>query len=116
MGFGDQLARKMFQFVNGGQVQFGPTSPYVLNAADDQFLVCDPTTRTKCVRFDAGNVTAATTRVITLPDSSATFGTREVVTGTADVVLTVADSGKIYNGTKSSGNQTYTLPAPVSPY
>lgn len=68
MAFFDQLTR-FLQFVPGSQVEYGPKSPYIFNAVDDLFKVCDPADRTKCVRFDAGAVTTATTRVFSLPDN-----------------------------------------------
>jgi len=68
MAFFDQVTR-FLQFVNGGQVEFGTKPPYILNQADDLFRICDPVDRTKCVRFDAGAITTATTRVINLTDT-----------------------------------------------
>lgn len=43
------------------------------SAIQDTFAIADPTDDTKQVRFDAGSVTTATTRVLTAPDADVTI-------------------------------------------
>jgi len=93
MGFGDQLARKIFSFASGSQVDVRMTSPYRLKAVDDQFLICDPADITKCARFDAGNITTATTRVVNLANADVTTGKSTQLSATGGLTLTTAQTG-----------------------
>jgi hypothetical protein len=85
---------------------------------DDSFFVVAQADPTKRLKFDASGVTTATTRTIAVPDADVTFGgagaKRTVVdTGGAfatPIVLTAADSGKIYLLDDAAGLD-FTLPA-----
>jgi hypothetical protein len=118
MGLKDQMAAAL-RFKSSSSTDIQPKDIFRFAPDDDQFVLCDPDTVTKCIRFDAGNVTAATTRVVTLPDSDTTLGfsggnlSTVVHTGGAyatPIVLTVADSGKIYLLDDAAGLD-FTLPA-----
>ncbi len=106
----DRVGR-LFQQVSGNQKAY--------KVLDDRLLFVDPADQTKAVRLDAGGVTTATTRVVTLPDYDVTLGSgvgglKTVVdTGGAfatPIVLTAADSGKIYLLDDAAGLD-FTLPA-----
>lgn len=120
----DQIFGRIFKLRTPGQdivelednsaAGAGPT----LELRDDQFYLVDPATVTKRVRFDAGSVTAATTRVITVPDYDLNLGSGVggletwVDTGgvfATPIVLTVADSGKGYLLDDAAGLD-FTLP------
>jgi hypothetical protein len=86
-----------------------------LSPEDDQFYIVDPTDVTKRLRFDAGNVTTGTTVTVSANDAGlVSSGFRTVVdTGGAfatPIVLTAADSGKIYLLDDAAGLD-FTLPA-----
>jgi hypothetical protein len=109
------LNQDIIELEDGGSAGSGPR----LELRDDQFYVVDPADVTKKLRFDAGSVTAATTRVVTLPDADINLGTgvgglRSVIdTGGAfatPIVLTAADSGKVYLLDDAAGLD-FTLPA-----
>ena len=79
----------------------------------------DATDSTKVVQFDVSGLTTATTRTITIPDQNFTLGTnvglKKTVVDTGGVyatpiVLTAADSGKIYLLDDAAGLD-FTLPA-----
>lgn len=93
--------------------EFAPAGA-ALALDDDSFFLEDPSDNTKRVRIDAGNVTTATTRVITVPDRDVDLALRTVTdTGGAyatPIVLTAADSGKSYLLDDAAGLD-FTLPA-----
>lgn len=100
MGFGDQLARALWQFKRGGQLYFGVKDPYILSLEDDTFLVCDPADTTKCIRFDAGGVTTATTRVVSLGDADINLGSgvggkASILASSGNTTMTTAMSGSV---------------------
>jgi hypothetical protein len=106
----DRVGR-LFQQVSGNQKAY--------KVLDDRLLFVDPADETKAVRFDAGGITTATTRVVTLPDEDFNLGTgvgaRKSVVDTGGafatpIVLTAADSGKIYLLDDAAGLD-FTLPA-----
>lgn len=106
----DRVGR-LFQQVSGNQKAY--------RVYDDQLVFVDPADPTKRVRLDAGGVTTATTRVLTVPDQDVNLGTgvgalKSVVdTGgvyATPIVLTAADSGKIYLLDDAAGLD-FTLPA-----
>ena len=59
----------------------------------------------------SGTITLGATSTGNIVISQPLIFIRNVVKGTADVTLTAALTGSVYIGTKSSANQTYTLPA-----
>lgn len=92
----DRVGR-LFQQVSGNQKMY--------RVDDDKLVFVDPADSTKRVRIDVGNVPTATTKTVVL-------GERTVVTTTdATIALTADASGTVYYCTKSSGTQTFTLPA-----
>ena len=106
----DRVGR-LFQQVSGNQKAY--------KVLDDRVLFVDPADQTKAVRLDAGSVTTATTRVLTVPDQDVNLGTgvggkvAVVDTGGAfatPIVLTAADSGKVYLLDDAAGLD-FTLPA-----
>jgi hypothetical protein len=91
------------------------TSTVATNSVeDDDFYIVDGTDNTKRVAFSLGNLTTATDRTITLPDRDIDLGLVTVVdTGGAfatPIVLTAADSGKVYLLDDAAGLD-FTLPA-----
>jgi hypothetical protein len=89
---------------------------------DSVFGIVDNSDTTKRVAFDASGLTTATTRTLTVPDQDMNLGTgvgalKSVVdTGGAfatPIVLTAADSGKIYLLDDAAGLD-FTLPALTS--
>jgi hypothetical protein len=109
----DRVGR-LFQQVSGNQKAY--------KVLDDRLLFQDPADTTKAVRLDVGNVTTATTRVLTVPDQDMNLGTGVgallSVVDTAGVfatpiVLTAADSGKVYLLDDAAGLD-FTLPALTS--
>jgi hypothetical protein len=89
-----------------------------LGLADTELFVEGSADATKRVRFEADGITAATTRVITLPDYDVTLGSgvgglRSVVDTegvfATPIVLTSADSGKTYLLDDAAGLD-FTLP------
>lgn len=99
----DRVGR-LFQQVSGNQKAY--------KVLDDRLLFVDPADQTKAVRLDAGGVTAATTRVITVPDFDFTLGgagSREsVLLGSGNLALTAAMSGAVIEAAAAEG---FTLPA-----
>jgi hypothetical protein len=109
----DRVGR-LFQQVSGNQKAY--------KVLDDRLLFVDPADETKAVRLDAGGVTTATTRVLTVPDLDMNLGTGvgglKSIVDTAGVfatpiVLTAADSGKVYLLDDAAGLD-FTLPALTS--
>jgi hypothetical protein len=109
----DRVGR-LFQQVSGNQKAY--------KVLDDRVLFVDPADETKAVRLDAGGVTTATTRVLTVPDLDMNLGTGvgglKSIVDTAGVfatpiVLTAADSGKVYLLDDAAGLD-FTLPALTS--
>jgi hypothetical protein len=98
------LNQDIIELEDGGSAGSGPR----LELRDDQFYVVDPADVTKKLRFDAGSVTAATTRVVTLPDADINLGTGGAFA--TPIVLTAADSGKVYLLDDAAGLD-FTLPA-----
>lgn len=86
---------------------------------DDKLAFVDPDDTTKRVRLDAGAVTTATTRTLTLPDRDITLGGGDgsrlnvIDTGGAyatPIVLTTAQSGRTILSDDAAGLD-FTLPA-----
>ena len=73
--FGGNATQKISDFLNGGGSE-------IANIFDDDFFLTDPADATKKVRFDAGSITTATTRVFTFPDKNLTLSS---VIGTQDI-------------------------------
>jgi hypothetical protein len=102
-----------FSPVNSNNLGLG--EEFTLSPEDDSFFVVDETDPTKRIRFDAGAITTGTTVVVAASDAGInTTGLRTVVdTGGAfatPIVLTAADSGKIYLLDDAAGLD-FTLPA-----
>jgi hypothetical protein len=95
------LNQDIVELEDGGSAGSGPR----LELRDDQFYVVDPADVTKKLRFDAGSVTAATTRVVTLPDADINLGT-----GVGGLRSVVDTGGKIYLLDDAAGLD-FTLPA-----
>lgn len=124
----DRISGKLFRLRSGNQdvieLEDGASagSGPRFEPRDDQFYVVDPADVTKKVRFDAGGVTTATTRVVTMADRDLDLGgtggqVRSVyATGGAyatPVVLTANDSGKTILLDTAAGLD-FTLPAITS--
>jgi hypothetical protein len=82
---------------------------------DDKIAIVDPADTTKRIRFDAGSVTTATTRTVSVPDRDFTLGGgaggRMAVTASAgSLTLTAAMSGQtmLFD---AAGATAYALPA-----
>ena len=81
-------------------------NPSIPDMEDDKFLIVDPTDKTKKVRIDAGTVSTATTRAITMPDADVTLVSDPVQKGTTGTI-TVGYTITVYdNGTKTTGTFT----------
>ncbi len=81
---------------------------------DDNVYFVDPADDTKRIRFDAGNVTTATDRVITLPDYNLSLGSglgahRNVLASSGNLTMTAANSGSVM--LLDAGAVAYVLPA-----
>lgn len=64
----------------------------------DTFTLCDPADTTKRVRFDGGNLSASTTRVVTVPNKSGTLAMLDDVTSSINSksAETVPATGDLY--------------------
>ena len=106
----DRISGKLFKLRSGNQdvieLEDGASagSGPRFEPRDDQFYVVDPSDVTKKIRFDAGSVTTATTRVVTLPDADITLGSvggrravysADALDAAAVVTLTDAYSGAV---------------------
>jgi|GEM_PF-5908909 len=85
----DVVGTDALVFVQFGAGGGGDTHPVV----DTTSLVKDPTTSTKQMRIDVGNIAASTTRVLTMPDSDVVLKKHNYAASTAPTVNDDSGSG-----------------------
>lgn len=109
---------------SNGQLQynnssaFGGSSAAIVNATsvsfyDNVFTIIDNITNTKGVQFQVANVSAATIRVLTIPDANGTIALTTAITAAATAVawtttggLNIPDASASLRGFMSVGTQT----------
>jgi hypothetical protein len=86
---------------------------YTFQPQDDYFYLVDGTTKTKRVKFQLSGLTAATDRVVTMPDFDFTLGSGAgsrmgYLLGSANLTLTAAMSGSLI---ECGAAEDFVLPA-----
>jgi len=92
MSLKDQMAAAL-RFKGSSSTDIQPKDIFRFAPDDDQFVICDPADPTKCARFDAGNITTATTRVVNLANADSTLGKTTQLSATGGLTLTTAQTG-----------------------